>query len=182
MKRTFHKFSVVLLLSVLPHAASAFNPDTFAYPGANTPECAATPIELATKPDIIAAARTFGSLDRVAGNWKLTGIPLVKRAIAFTYDNFGFYVQNGNLPPQKASLCSYRTANGRLLLRVSLHKPYCPENRNIYIQALSEEEMAVTAYATQRVGTVRFKRNGSATLPVRGIPEIRCAFTPPNPV
>ncbi len=176
MNRTLCKFSVALLLCILTQRADALSPAAFAAPDANSPECAANPTELATKPDIIAAAQAFGSLDQVAGIWKLTGVPFVKRVIAFTYDNFGFYVQNGNLPPQRASLCSYRTANGKLLLRVSLHKPYCPENTNIYIQAVSPEEMAVTAYATQRVGTVRFKRKGQKPLPVNQVPQIRCAY------
>jgi hypothetical protein len=175
MKRTFSKVSVLILLSVLSRSAHAFTAQQFAFPDANGPECAATPTELSSKPEIIAAAQTFGSLDRVAGTWKLSNIPLVKKAIAFTYDNFGFYVQNGNLPPQKASLCSYKTANGRLLLRVALHQPYCPENTNIYIQAVSQEEMTLTAYATKDIGTVRFKRNGDDPLPVKGVPRIHCA-------
>jgi hypothetical protein len=138
--------------------ANAGDITVFTSPDHNQANCAATPAELATHATVAAALQTFGGLNSVVGTWQLSGIPFKSDIISFNADNNGFYVQNGDDVPAKASLCSQLNTDRQLMLRIAVHKPACPETRNIFVRAKGPEKMRVTAFATRVIGSVTFKR------------------------
>jgi hypothetical protein len=144
-----------LLVSV---QSSASDIARFVAPDHNQANCAANPAELAARPTVAAALQTFGGLDSVIGTWELSGIPFKSDIISFSADRNGFYVQNSDDIPAKASICSQLNTDRQLMLRIAVHKPACPETRNIFVRSKGVGKMRVTAYATRAIGSVTFKR------------------------
>lgn len=168
MKNTYTFKSLLvaslLTLSTAAHAGKV-TVAQFASPDENTPNCADTPAELATMKDLVAVVNTFGGLNAVVGTWKLSGIPFVNQKISFKYDSTKFIVQTNNEFPESVSLCSHKNAAGQPMLRVAVHSPGCPENKNIYILANGKGKFKLTAYGTKAIGTANFKQQSTAPLP-----------------
>ncbi len=168
MKNTL-KFRSLLVASLLTLStaahASKVTVAQFASPDENTPNCANSPAELASMKDLVAVMKTFGGLQAVVGTWKLSGIPFVNQKISFKYDSTKFIVQTNNEFPEEVSLCSHKNAKGQAMLRVSVHTPGCPENKNIYLQADGKGVMRLTAYGTKAIGTAKFKQKSVTPLP-----------------
>lgn len=154
----------LLTLSTAAHAGKV-TVAQFASPDENTPNCADTPAELASMKDLVAAINTFGGLQAVVGTWKLSGIPFVNQRISFKYDTTKFVVQTNNELPEQVSICSHKNAAGQPMLRIAVHTPGCPENKNIYLQANGKGAMRLTAYGTKAIGTANFKQKSTAPLP-----------------
>ncbi len=152
------KTLIVLASLFVSVKASATDIAVFTSPDHNQANCAATPAELATHKTVSAALHTFGGLNSVVGTWRLSGIPFKSDIISFNADQNGFYVQNGDDLPAKASLCSQLNTDRQLMLRIAVHKPACPETRNIFVRSKGPDKMRVTAYATRLIGSATFKR------------------------
>ena len=178
MKNTYVK--TFLAASLLTLSVSSANAGAtvaqFASPDENRPECANTPAEFATMKDLVAAANAFGGIQNIVGTWKLTGIPFVNQKISFKYDSTQFLVQTNNEPPEQVSLCAHKDKSGLPAIRIAVHTPGCPENKNIYVRANGAGSMLLTAYGTKAIGTAKFKRKSATPLP-DGVPAppVACA-------
>jgi hypothetical protein len=157
--------SLIVLTALFGSLQAAADNAVFISPDHNQANCAATPAELATHSTVTAALQTFGGLENVIGTWELSGIPFKSDIISFISDSNGFYVQNGDDVPAKASLCSQLNTDRQLMLRISVHKPACPETRNIFVRSKGIGKMRVTAYATRAIGSVTFKRKSPVPQP-----------------
>lgn len=124
------------------------------------PSCAATPAELYTKPATLAlleAAKTTPilTLNSLKGVWQLQGIPFHSDKIGVNITTAGFQVQIRDII-RSASICVDENRPG--WLRVSIHEPRCPENKNIYLRALAPNSISIEAYQTRVIGIARFRR------------------------
>lgn len=179
MKNTHTVKSLLVALS-LTLSASAFAGSTvkvsqFSSPDENQPNCADTPAELATMPDIVAIVNKFGGLDAIVGTWKLGGLigNLANERVSFKYDSTKFVVQTNMEPSEQVSVCSAGNQ-----LRVAIHTPGCPENKNIYISPIKAGEMYISAYgALKKLGKpARFIRKAAQPLPEGApVPPVACA-------
>lgn len=162
---TLKSLLVASLLTLSTASQAAVTVAQFASPDENTPNCADTPAELSTLADVSAALQSFGGLQAVVGTWKLSGIPFVNQRISFKYDATKFIVQTNNEYPESVSICSHKDAAGRPMLRIAVHTPGCPENKNIYLQSGGKGVMRLTAYGTRKIGTATFKQKTTTPLP-----------------
>lgn len=142
----------------------------WATPDENTAGCVRTPAELAQRADmnhwlnqIQDESNNFG-IDALYGTWKFSFL-ITSAKISFRYDSNGFYVQNDDDPEKQVSLCL--DAAGNDWLRVAVHKPACPETKNIYIQAKGLAKIDLKSYAAQKApgGKARFKKISDEFLP-----------------
>lgn len=138
------------------------------------PTCAANPAELQTQPDTLARVAAMGGLDGLLGTWQLSGIPFKKDKLSFDYDSQNFYVQSGDETRETVSLCAEEAEP--VWIRISVHTPGCPENKNVRIKNAGPNRMHLKAYATRAIGTATFKKIADRPLP-EGTPNpnAKCA-------
>lgn len=184
MKNT-HTVKSLLVASLLTASASAFAGTVtvaqFSTPDENQPNCADTPAEMASMPDIMEIVNQFGGLDAIVGTWKLGGLAgsFSNQQVSFKYDTTKFMVQTNMEPSEQVSVCSAVNQAGEKLLRVAVHSPGCPENKNIYIKATKEPgKMQLTAYdAVKKLGgPATFNKKSDTPLPEgQPVPPVACA-------
>ncbi len=146
-------------------------------PDHNSPLCVATPAELAQKPEIFGMVQTIvdqqnkTGLDAIRGTWKFSNI-FARATISFDYDETGFYVQSEDDLPEKVSVCGDDQMG---FIRVAVHEPGCPENRNLYIKTAGINRFTLKAYSTRAVGSVKFKKLSDEPQP-KGSPKpkVKC--------
>ncbi len=148
-------------------------------PDEHSPSCASTPAELANQVETLARINTVESsdgkigLDALVGVWKYSSA-MGKATVSVYYDESGFFVQNEDDVPEKASLCIDDEKAG--WVRVSLHDPGCPENKNIYVKAVKTDVIGVNLFMTRYMGGVKMNKASSTPLPP-GLPKppVKCA-------
>lgn len=137
-------------------------------PDEKSPSCAATPAELAQKADTLARVNAITSsngkvgLEAAFGAWKYSSV-FGKMTVSVSYDDKGFYLQSDDDVPEAASLCA--DDNNPSWVRISVHSPACPENKNIYIKAMEVDTIGVKAYMSRSLGGVKFKKIADQPLP-----------------
>ncbi len=142
-------------------------------PDHNRPSCARNPQELNQTAETLARVNALGGVDGLKGTWKLSNI-FAKATLSFDYDQNNFYVQSEDDVRETVSLCINETKPD--WVRVSVHTPACPENKNVYIKSLGANRMALTSFATRSVGTVTFKKASNVPQPPGSPkPPVRCA-------
>lgn len=146
-------------------------------PDEKSPLCVATPNELSQRPELLTMVQSIvdqgnkSGLDGIKGTWKFSNI-FAKAMISFDYNDTGFFVQSEDDVPEKVSICGDDPSGW---IRVSIHEPGCPENKNIYIKSAGPNRFSLKAYSTKAVGSVKFKKISDEPQP-RGTPKppVKC--------
>lgn len=131
-----------------------------AQPDEHRSSCASSPEQLYQKPETLALlhkAKTTPTLDlnSMTGVWQVQGIPLRSDKIGVNVKSDRFVVQIKDIV-RNASICVDEERAG--WLRIVIHNPRCPENKNIYVRALGPNSIQIEAYQTRLVGSARFRR------------------------
>lgn len=128
-------------------------------PNEKTEGCVSSPAELILSAEVQPLISTLTDVNQnqglaaLQGQWKYSSL-FAKATISFRFDDTGFYVQSDDDVPEKVSLCPAP----KNWIRVSVHEPGCPENKNIYIQATAGGRITLKAYSTRVIGSVKFKK------------------------
>lgn len=166
MKNGFYLIAVVMLIA--GGNSFAEQPNEF------SSSCAASPEELYQKPEILtllekAKTTPILTLNSLKGVWQVQGIPFRSDKIGVNVTTGGFIVQIRDVI-KPASICLDEGRTG--WLRIAIHEPRCPENKNIYVRPLGSNLIEIEAYQTRLVGSARFRRtNPNPNLNVK--PQVR---------
>ncbi len=145
---------IVITIFLLGANSYALQPDE------HRPSCAATPDQLYQKPDtlsLLQRAKTGPTLNlnSMTGTWQVQGLIIRKDQIGVNIRRDGFVVQIKDIV-RNASICTDELRAG--WLRIVLHEPRCPENKNIYVKVLEPGMIEIEAYQTRLIGSAVFKR------------------------
>lgn len=163
----------LIVLTISGSLVSASYVHAQAQPDENRPSCARNIAELDQKPETLARLKAMGGVTGLKGTWNYSSI-FAKAMLSFDYDQNAFYVQSEDDIRETVSLCVHESKPD--WVRVSIHTPACPENKNVYIKSAGPNRMSLSSHATRAVGSVTFKKTSNQPQPPGNPkPPVQCA-------